>query len=246
VTLIAGLTMTVAFVLWELRAPAPMLPMRLFASPGFAAGNVTSFLLFASNFSTVFFMAQFQQVARGQHPLSAGVRLLPWTAPLFLVGPRAGALVDRVGERSLVVAGLVMQSAGMAWIALIAKPGLAYPTMIAAMVISSTGIALAMPAVQKAVLGSVEPADIGKASGTYNTSRWFGAVFGVAILIAVFAGTGSYASPQAFSHGFVWAIAVSAAIALLGAGVGLVLPSRPRQPALSSAAAPAIETDGAR
>ena len=244
--LLGGAILTTGFVLWELRAPVPMLPMRLFRSATFAAGNATSFLLFASNFSTVFFMAQFQQIVLGQDPLGAGIRLLPWTAPLFFVGPRAGALADRLGERPLVVLGLLMQAAGMVWIALIAAPGLAYAAMIAPMVISAGGIALAMPAVQKAVLGSVDPSQIGKASGTYNTTRWFGAVFGVAILVAVFTGTGSYASPATFNHGFASAIAASAAIALIGAIAGLALPGRRTVlPSIRTGAAPVMETDAA-
>jgi EmrB/QacA subfamily drug resistance transporter len=245
-TIVGGTALAISFVAWELRSPAPMLPMRLFTSPAFAAGNATSFLLFASNFSTVFFMAQFQQIALGQGPLAAGVRLLPWTAPLFLISPRAGKLSDRIGERPLVTGGLLLQAAGMVWIALLAAPGLAYASLIAPMVISSTGIALAMPAVQKAVVGSVAAADLGKASGTYNTARWFGAVFGVAILVAVFAGTGSYASPGSFSHGFARAIATSAGLALIGAIVGATLPQRAGTARLSPIpATPALEPDRA-
>jgi EmrB/QacA subfamily drug resistance transporter len=239
--LTAGTALVLVFAAWELRAPAPMLPMRLFRSPAFAIGNAISFLLFASNFSTVFFMAQFQQVALGQDPLSAGIRLLPWTAPLLFIAPRAGALADRVGERPLIVGGLLLQAAGMATIAVIAAPGLAYAVMVAPMVIAATGIAMAMPAAQKAVVGSVSPPDIGKASGAYNTMRWFGAVFGVAILVAVFAATGGYASPQSFTQGFSHAITAAAAIALTGAAAGLALPSErltttiARQPAIPAA-----------
>jgi EmrB/QacA subfamily drug resistance transporter len=227
-SLTAGTVLVLAFVAWERRAPAPMLPMRLFRSPAFAIGNAISFLLFAANFSTVFFMAQFQEVALGRSPLAAGIRLLPWTAPLFIVGPRAGALADRIGERPLITGGLVLQAAGLAWIAVIAAPGQGYAAMVAPMVIAATGIAMAMPAVQKIVVGSVSPPDIGRASGTYNTMRWFGAVFGVAILVAVFAATGSYASPGSFTRGFSWAIAVSAVIALMGAAAGLALPASRR------------------
>ena len=225
-TLTVGTMLVLVFAVWELRAPAPMLPTRLFGSPAFAIGNAISFLLFASNFSTVFFMAQYQQVALGQDPLGAGIRLLPWTAPLFFAGPRAGALADRVGERPLIVGGLLLQTAGMASIAVIAALGPTYVGMIAPMVIAATGIAMAMPAVQIAVVGSVGQRDIGKASGTYNTMRWFGAVFGVAILVAVFAATGSYASPHSFTQGFSRSIAASAAIALVGAVIGLALPSK--------------------
>lgn len=73
--------------------------MRLFRSRAFAGGDAAGFFLYGSLYSTVFFMAQFQQSALGQGPLDAGVRLLPWGATLFIVAPRAGALADRFGER---------------------------------------------------------------------------------------------------------------------------------------------------
>ena len=85
-------------------AAAGALPL---AAPS-TAGNAANLLLFASLFGAVFFMAQFLQVAQGYEPLEAGLRMLPWTATLFLVAPVAGALVDRVGERPFVVGGLLM------------------------------------------------------------------------------------------------------------------------------------------
>src|SRR5450432_486200 len=112
----------VAFTGWELRARAPMLPMRLFAIRGFSAGNAAVFLMNASITGAVFFMAQFQQVGLGQDPLGAGLRLLPWGVAPFLIAPRAGKLADRIGERPLVVSGLLLQAAGFAWIAVIASP----------------------------------------------------------------------------------------------------------------------------
>ena len=74
-TLAAGAAAAVAFTCWELRARAPMLPMRLFAIRGFSAGNAMVFLMNASITGAVFFMAQFQQVGLGQDPLGAGLRL---------------------------------------------------------------------------------------------------------------------------------------------------------------------------
>jgi EmrB/QacA subfamily drug resistance transporter len=242
----AGAVLTACFVAWELRSPHPMLPMHLFRSRAFSAGNGVSFLLFASNLSLTFFFAQFHQVALGQSPLEAGLRLLPWTAPLVLGAPRVGALVDRVGERPLVVGGLLVQAAGTAWIAVIAGPDVAYAALIAPMVICGVGTTLAMPACQKSVVGGVAPGDIGRASGTFSTMRWFGGVFGVAIAVAAFVGAGSYASPKAFSEGFVAAAGVSAGLALLGALTGLAL-GRTR-PAADPAAPPskalrALEAD---
>jgi len=225
-TLAAGAALAVAFTAWELRARAPMLPMRLFASRGFSAGNAAIFFLNASLTGAVFFTAQFLQVSAGQDPLAAGIRLLPWGVMPFLIAPRAGQLADRVGERPLIVSGLLLQAAGLAWMAAVAAPGLAYSAMLAPMTISGAGFAMALPAVTKAVVGAVPPADIGKASGTFSTMRQLGGAFGVAILAAAFAGSGSYASAAAFSDGFAPATAAAAGLAAAGALAALVLPGR--------------------
>ena len=201
-TLAAGGVLTLAFASWELRARAPMLPMRLFAIRGFSAGNAVVFLANASVTAAVFFMAQFLQVGLGQDPLGTGLRLLPWGVAPFLIAPRAGKLADRIGERPLVVSGLLLQAAG---------------------------IGLALPAVTKAVVGSVPPADIGKASGSFSMMRQLGSAFGIAIAAAVFAALGGYTSAAAFSAGFAPAIAAAAGLALAGGLAGLVLPGRPRQ-----------------
>jgi EmrB/QacA subfamily drug resistance transporter len=224
--LAAGAALAVAFARWELRARAPMLPMRLFAIRGFSAGNAAVFLANASITGAVFFMAQFLQAGLGADPLGAGLRLLPWGVAPFLIAPRAGKLADRIGERWLVVSGLLLLAAGFGWIAVIAAPGLAYPAMLAPMMISSAGLGLALPAVTKAVVGSVPPADIGKASGSFSMMRQLGGAFGVAILACVFTTAGGYTSAAAFSAGFAAAIAAAAGLALAGALTGLALPGQ--------------------
>ena len=224
--LAAGAVLAVAFTRWELRARAPMLPMRLFAIRGFSAGNAVVFLLNAALTGAIFFMAQFLQIGLGQDPLGAGLRLLPWGVAPLLIAPSAGKLADRIGERPLVVSGLLLQVAGFAWLAVAAAPGLAYPAMLAPMVISGTGLALALPAVTKAVVGSVPRADIGKASGSFSTMRQLGGAFGIAILAAVFGAAGGYTSAAAFSDGFASAMAAATGLALAGALAGLALPGR--------------------
>ncbi len=225
--LAAGAVLAVAFTGWELRARAPMLPMRLFAIRGFSVGNGVIFLMNASITGAVFFMAQFLQAGLGQGPLGAGLRLLPWGVAPLLIAPRAGKLADRIGERLLVVSGLLLLAGGFAWIAAIAAPGMAYAAMLAPLMISSAGLGLAMPAVTKAVVGSVPRGDIGKASGSFTMMRQLGGSFGVAILAAVFASAGGYASASAFSAGFAPAIAAAAGLALAAALAGLALPGRP-------------------
>ena len=239
-TLAAGAALVVAFVARELRAPEPMLPMGLFRARAFSAGNASVFFLLASLFGAVFFIAQFLQTSLGYGPLGAGLRLMPWTATLFIVAPVAGSLVNRVGERTLIVLGLLLQAAGMACIAVIASPGMAYADLVPALVVAGCGVSMAIPASQNVVMGAVAPTEVGKASGTYNTMRQLGGVFGIALLVAVFAGAGSYASPQAFSDGFAPAIGVTAVLALVGAFTGLALPGR-RGRAIAPTPAPVAE-----
>jgi EmrB/QacA subfamily drug resistance transporter len=243
--LAAGVLLAVAFVVWELRAREPMLPMRLFRSRAFSAGNASVFFLTASLFGAVFFMAQFLQTAQHHGPLDAGVRLLPWTATLFLIAPIAGSRIQRHGERPFIAGGLLLQAVGMGWIALIAEPDLAYAQMIAPLIIAGAGVSMALPATQSVVANSVAPQHIGKASGTFSTMRQLGGAFGIAILVAVFAGAGSYVSAQAFSDGFASAIGVSAGLSLAGSIAGLALPARRRaRRAAPARAVPALEAEG--
>jgi EmrB/QacA subfamily drug resistance transporter len=225
-SLAAGVALGIGFVAVELRVRAPMLPMRLFRARPFAAGNATTFFLLASLFGAVFFAAQFLQTALGYGPLDAGLRLLPWTAMLFFVAPIAGSLLNRLGERPLIVTGLTLQAIGMTWIGLVADPSVSYGELVPAFVIAGAGVSMALPAAQTAVMGAVAPAEAGKASGTFNTTRQLGGVFGIAVLVAVFAGAGGYASPAAFVDGFGPAIGVSAGLAVIGAVTGLALPRR--------------------
>ncbi|MFL5859814.1 MAG: DHA2 family efflux MFS transporter permease subunit [Solirubrobacteraceae bacterium] len=231
--LAVGVLALLAFVLVERRVAQPMLPPRMFARRGFSAGIASNFLFSASLFSALFFMAQFQQIALGQGPLDSGLRLLPWTGTVFIVAPIAGALTNRVGERALVTLGLVMQAAGMAWIALIATPGMTYWHMVAPMVIAGAGISMAIPAAQNAVMSAVTARDLGKASGAYMTMRQLGGVFGLAIAVTVFSGAGSYASAGTFGNGFVSALAVASGLSLTGAAVAALLPRRTAPPEVS-------------
>ncbi|TDC53802.1 DHA2 family efflux MFS transporter permease subunit [Jiangella ureilytica] len=234
-SLVLGALLLVAFVTWERRAQEPMLPLEFFRSRAFSAGNATGFLLTASLFGTLFVIAQFLQIGLGRSPFEAGLRLVPWTGCLMVVAPLAGALVDRLGERPFLVGGLLLQAGGFGWIALVAEPGMAYGPLVAPLVISGIGIAMAIPATQNSVVGAVPPHMIGKGAGTNTMLRQLGGVFGVAVLVAVFAGWGGYESPRAFTDGFVAALAGASVLAVLGAAAGLLIPRR--RPAATAAAA---------
>jgi EmrB/QacA subfamily drug resistance transporter len=224
--LAAGLLFTIAFVAWERRASAPMVPMRLFASRQFASALAASFLFYAAMYGVLFLLPQFLQVTLGFGPFGAGLRLLPWTATLFITAPVAGAVVNAVGERPLVVTGLLLQAVGLGWIALIVTPDVAYAALVAPAVLAGVGVSMAMPAAQNAILGSVVVSEIGKASGIFNMGRFLGGMFGIAALVAAFSAKGSVDSAAHFSAGFAEAMTVAATLSLLGAVAGLWLPSR--------------------
>ena len=226
--LAAGLALGVLFVAWEMRTRQPMIPMRLFSSRAFSASNAACFLFTAALYGTLFFVAHFFQTAQGFGPLAAGVRMLPWTATLFVFAPLAGRLVNRVGERPLIVFGLLSQAVGMAWLGRVAAPDLAFMSMLAPLIIAGAGVSIAMPAAQNSVVSAVAPTEIGKASGTYNSVRFLGGAFGIAINATVFAATGGFSSPMLFANGFAAAMGVSAALSLAGVLAGLLVPGRVR------------------
>jgi EmrB/QacA subfamily drug resistance transporter len=222
----SGALLTAGFVAWERRAGEPMLPIGLFRSRGFSAGNAAMFFTFASLFTGVFFFAQLLQTALGFGPLDAGLRLIPWTATFITVAPIAGTLADRYGERPFMVGGLLLQAAGLAWIALIAEADLSYGQLVAPLIVAGVGVSMAIPSAQNSVVGSVAEDAIGKAAGANSMMRELGGVFGIAVTVAVFAGAGGYASTQAFTDGFTAAISVAVALSLAGAAAGAALPRR--------------------
>ena len=226
VALVAGAALVVAFVAWEGRAREPMLPLRFFRDRAFSAGNAAIYLTFASLFTGVFFFAQLLQTGLGYDALGTGLRLIPWTATFITIAPAAGALADKIGERPLMVTGLSLQAAGMAWVALIAEPGMAYSSLLAPFIVAGVGVSMAIPAAQNSVVGSIGADAIGKAAGANSMMRELGGVFGIAVAVAVFGGAGGYASASQFVDGFGPAIGVAAGLSLIGAIVGLALPRR--------------------
>ena len=196
-----GAVLLAAFVAWELRTESPILPMRFFRNRAFAATNGVSLAMFFGTFGSVFLLAQFFQVAQGYSPLEAGLRTLPWTAMPIFVAPVAGILSDRIGSRPLMAAGLALQSAGLAWIAVVTTPTMAYGLVVPGFVMAGAGMALVFAPAANAVLSAVRPEEAGQASGATNTVREIGGVLGVAVLATVFTKLGGFSSPQAYVDG---------------------------------------------
>jgi EmrB/QacA subfamily drug resistance transporter len=226
--LTAGAILLVGFVLWELRAKEPMLPMRFFENRVFALANIASLLMFFGMFGSIFLLSQFFQTVQGYSPLGSGLRILPWTIMPMFVAPIAGALSDRVGGGRLMGIGLLLQATGLASLAALAGPTTPYAEFVAPFVVSGIGMAMFWAPVANVVLAAVRPEEEGQASGAQNAIRELGGVFGVAVLASVWSHYGSYASGHAFVDGMVPAIAIGAAIVLIGAVAAFLIPRRPR------------------
>jgi EmrB/QacA subfamily drug resistance transporter len=243
-SLVGGLALVAAFVAWERRASSPMMPVALFSDRGFATANAVSFLMLAALFGVLFLMAQFLQTALGHSPLEAGVRLLPWTAAPVVIAPLAGALADRFGNRPFMALGLALQAIGLAWVALIAEPGMGYGQLGIALTVAGVGISMCFPTVANAVMGSVPLSQAGVASGTNSMVRELGGVLGIAVLASVFAREGVYESPQAFVDGFAQALWVGVGLSAVGAVAAILVPGRRREDQAPAVGQPALGLGG--
>ena len=216
-TLAAGTLLLLLFVAWELRAPQPMIPLRLFRNQTFAAGNATTFLMSGAIFAGAYFVTQEFQFARGYSPVSAGLRLLPFFATPMFISPLAGAIADRVGLRPVMVLGLALQAVGFTWVCLRGGLGTSWVELTFALLVAGIGISMALPTVPTAVLGAVQPHELGKASGINYMMQRLGAVFAIAIGTSVFAAYGHLGTPASVTGGFKPALAACTVFAVLAA-----------------------------
>jgi EmrB/QacA subfamily drug resistance transporter len=245
---IAGAALLGGFVLRERTAAEPMLPLRLFRVRAFSAAGASTFLMSGAIFSAAFLTAQYFQLGLGYSPLGTGLRLLPWTATPMVVAPLAGALADRIGARPLLVGGLVLQAAGLAWFASLTTAAASggYGRFVAPLVIAGVGVSMALPTAPTATLGAVPPGDVGRASGVSNTMQRFGAAFGIAVVTAVFSAHGHIGSVASFTAGYRPAMVVSAVISLLGAAAAVAVGRRQPAPSAPAAAGEQHVTGDAR
>ena len=238
VSLIASALLVAAFVAWELRARAPMLPMRFFRNPTFARANLASLFMYFGMFGSIFLLAQFFQTAQHYSPFQAGLRILPWTAMPIFIAPIAGAVSDKIGGQRIMAVGLALQAVGLAWMAMVSTPTVPYAELVGPFILAGFGMSLFFAPVANVVLGAVRPQEQGKASGANNAIRELGGVFGVAVLASVFASYGGYGTSQTFVNGLTPALWIGASVVALGSVAAFLIPQQ-------AATAEAIELEPA-
>ena len=137
----------------------------------------------------------------------------------------AGAIAPRVGTRALMIAGLALQAAALAWLALELDPDVAYASLIGPFLMAGVGMSLVFAPMSTAVLAHMPEDDHAKASGTNSTLREVGVALGVAVLTAVFTGAGGELTPTGFTDAAVPAVLVGASALVVALVAALFLPA---------------------
>ena len=177
---IAAVTL-VAFVLWERHSTSPMLDMSLFTNPRFTAASSTITLVFFALFGSLFLMTQYWQLVHGYSPLEAGVRLLPYAATMMIVAPLSARVVEKVGTKRVVLAGLTLIMISLALLSTI-EPDSSYPLVISYFMLMAAGMGMTMAPATESVMGSLPREKAGVGSAVNDTTRQVGGALGVAII----------------------------------------------------------------
>jgi EmrB/QacA subfamily drug resistance transporter len=217
-----------AYFLWARGRSYAVLPLRLFSERKFTVANVIFLMFTLGMFGTVFLLAQYLQIVQGYSPLEAGVRTLPWTAAPMVVAPIAGALVGRLGYRSLLLAGLVLQSVALVWFAAITENGSGYSSFLVPLVMAGVGMGLVFAPGASMVLDGLPDDDFAIASSANSTIREFGVALGIAVLVAVFLGNGGELTPIGYDGAIGPALLTGAAAVAVAAVAALFAPGRAR------------------
>jgi MFS transporter, DHA2 family, methylenomycin A resistance protein len=198
---VAAAALLAAFVAVEQR-PDPMLPLALLRRPAFTVANAAAGTMNLCTLGMLFVVTLYLQDVQGRGPLEAGLVLLPLFAPLVVLAPLAGRVIERTGPRWPMTAGLLIAAAGFA---------LLTTTLVPALLLWGCGIGVLTPAVVSGAMGAVERERAGLASAVNNTARQAGGAVGIAAFGAATLHTG----------------AVVAAALYVVAGVGAALGLRP-------------------
>jgi EmrB/QacA subfamily drug resistance transporter len=230
VPVLLGVVLLGLFVLVEGRfAKAPLVPLPIFRMPKLRAANIVVFLLYGAVFSMWFFVSLYLQQVLHHDALLTGLAFVPMTLAVVLATSFAARLVARFSARSVIAAGMLSATVGLALLSGVRPGGSYVANVLPGGVLAALGLGLALvPATIVAVSG-VQSSQSGLASGLLNTSRLIGGALGLAVLSTIAASQtrgdvrGGASGLSALTSGFQLAFAVSAAVSLLGAVVAVVM-----------------------
>ena len=179
VSLIGGVALLAAFVLYERRASHPMLPLKLFRRRNFAAGNIETFAMYGGLSIVFFLLVLFLQGVAGYSALAAGSASLPVTVVIFVLAARFGRLADRYGPRWFMGGGPLVCAVGLALLLRLDADVDYWTELMPALVIFALGLAIVVAPLTATVLSDADEHNAGIASAVNN------AIARVAGLIAI-------------------------------------------------------------
>ncbi|MFG3722604.1 DHA2 family efflux MFS transporter permease subunit [Streptomyces massasporeus] len=171
----------VAFVLWELRHPRPLLDVRRFTNRGFAGSNLAVALFFLAVFGAFYYLTQHLQFVLGYDALDTGLRMLPLAGAVFVGSALTGFLTPRVGMKWTVTAGMVGGTAALALLTQV-DAGSSYGDFVAPLVVLGLSIGLALSPCTDAIMGAFPESELGVGGAVNDTSLELGGSLGIAIL----------------------------------------------------------------
>ena len=231
VPLVVGLAALVAFVLWERRAPQPMLPLSLFNARNFAAGNLATVFIYASFSLGPFVMTIFLQQTAGFSATVAGLATLPPTIMLVLLGSWFGGMSTRFGPRIFMTLGPILVALGYL-LTLGVEPNLNYwVQFLPGLIVIGLGMAMTVAPLTSAILGAVDPARAGIGSAVNN------AVARIAGLVAI-ASLGVIVGTQLDATGYHRAAIATAVFLVIGGVISWIGVRNPVPTAAATGATP--------
>jgi len=207
--LVLGVAALVAFVLWERRAPDPVLPLRLFAVRNFSAGNLATAAVYGALAFGGFVLVLFLQQVAGYSATAAGLSMLPVTLLMLALSSRAGALAGRYGARVFMTVGPLVASAGYLLMLTTTEDAVYLTQILPGVLLFGLGLAATVAPLTAAILASIPAEDAGIGSAVNN------AVSRVAGLVVI-ACAGVVLGPTLDLAGFHRALVLTAVLLALG------------------------------
>ena len=171
----------IAFLVWELRVPTPLVSLRVLAVGPFAAAACVAVVFGMGQFGTQFLIPLFVQTIQGLTPLDAGLLLMPGALLLGIFMPLGGYLCDRLPARTLLITGLSCFAASTFWMRDV-DVNTAFSWMLICVVVSRLGQALINPTLNATAMRSLTRAQLQQGAGMINFFRQLGGAFGVNLL----------------------------------------------------------------
>jgi EmrB/QacA subfamily drug resistance transporter len=216
--LVAGALLLVAFVVYELRTPMPMLPLHLFRLRNFSVTNVETLAVYGALSALSFFLSLFLLHISDYSALETGVALLPITVVMFVLSPRTGKLSMQYGPRLFMALGPVIGGvAVLDYARLPAHPDY-WLDLLPALLVFSVGLSLTVAPLTTTVLSDATAGDAGVASGVNNAVARIAGLLAIAVLGIVAAGGGDHLTER----GFHQAMIVTGGLLVVGGLIGAV------------------------